>query len=187
MQFLMLFSLVFGVLLGMKPNPAKYQTSPLVSSEVSFRISNAEIVANGHFEKIETKILFDPLKIEKTTFSTKIEVESIKTGIRLRDQHLKKPVYFNAALFPDILVELQSIKDLGNGNLLGQFLISMKGISKEQSIPFRWRKEAGQYHFDAEFSINRRDYKVGGKSWTLSDIAKVKVAFVVQDPKGEKS
>jgi polyisoprenoid-binding protein YceI len=169
-----------------EPKQNVLDSMPLVSSQVTFKISNAEIVANGRFEKIETQIYFDPEHLDKTKFSSRIEIESIKTGIRLRDQHLKKPVYFNADLFPHIFVELKSVKNQGQNLLFGVFSISIKGITKEQGIPFRWKKENGQYHFDAGFDINRRDFKVGGKSWTLSDLAKVKVAFVVQDVKGGK-
>lgn len=150
-----------------------------INSSVTFKISNADIVANGKFEQVDTQIEFNPNQIEKTHFHCSINIETIKTGIRLRDQHLKKPVYFNAALFPRIEVNLLKIEQIEAGKLTGLFAVSMKGITKNISIPFRWKKENGAFQFDSEFDINRRDFNVGGKSWTLADIARVKVSFSV--------
>jgi polyisoprenoid-binding protein YceI len=168
--------LLWGILFWV---PGFAQNNFLTDSKVSFRISNADIVAKGRFESLHTEIHFDPEHPEQTRFSSKIEVESIKTGIRLRDQHLKRPVYFDAKLFPTIDVTLTSIQVVGKGSYSGEFLIRMKGIEKKIRIAFSMKEEGSQFVFEGRFPINRRDFKVGGKSWTLSNQVDVEVRFVV--------
>ena len=159
--------------------PVFSQNNQVTDSQVSFRISNADIAANGRFEQIHPFIHFDPKRPLETKFNLKIEVESIKTGIRLRDQHLKRPGYFDVHLFPTIDIDLLTIKDAGNGSFTGEFKIRMKGTEKRMEIPFKMKEGSGKYTFESDFSLNRRDFKIGGKSWTLSDIVYVHVRFVV--------
>lgn len=122
---------------------------------------------------------FNPNQLEKTRFSGKILVKSIKTGIRLRDQHLKKPLYFNEPLFPAIEIQLLSIQSIGQQKLQGTFSIRIKGIEKQQNIPFTYSIVNGNYVFAGNFLVNRRDFKVGGQSWTLAEYANVSVRFEV--------
>jgi polyisoprenoid-binding protein YceI len=150
-----------------------------ISSDVQFEITNAKIVAKGHFEDIKTQIRFNPQQPEKTFFQTRIAISSIRTGIRLRDKHLQNPVYFHAELFPSLEVDLVRVEKFTETQFTGIFRIRIKGVEKEMSLPVQWKRVDNQYVFTSEFSVNRRDFKVGGKSWTLSDLARVEARFSI--------
>jgi polyisoprenoid-binding protein YceI len=49
------------------------------------------------------------------------------------------------------------------GNLI------IKGVSKEIKFPFKATPKDDGFLFEGEFKINRRDFKVGGNSLSLSD------------------
>ena len=148
---------------------AQGQWNEVLQSSITFKIVNAELVANGRFDKLSTKISYNPANPSQTKFHASIDVESIKTGISLRDKHLKRPSYFFILMFPTIEVELQKILKVEDPKrLVGVFLIKMKGIEKTQTIAFSVKEEAQSSVFDANFSVNRREFEVGAKSWTLS-------------------
>jgi polyisoprenoid-binding protein YceI len=54
----------------------------------------------------------DPQKVETFAGKFSIRVESIKTGIDLRDEHLRGPEWLNAAEFPDVVVTVEKVEDV---------------------------------------------------------------------------
>ena len=155
------------------------QGADSVASSITFRIRNAEIIANGKFERIQSNIHFDFNNAAKIRFSSIIYVNSIKTGIRLRDAHLKRPLYFDANQYPTIHLNLVSARLISGGKYEGVFLVKMKNIEKRITLLFYMKEERESLVFEAQFPINRRDFHVGGRSWTLAEIADVHVRFVL--------
>jgi len=48
-------------------------------------------------------------------------------------------------------------------------LLTIKSTTREVTIPFTASPEGTGYRLKGEFKLNRRDYKIGGSSFTLSD------------------
>jgi polyisoprenoid-binding protein YceI len=48
-------------------------------------------------------------------------------------------------------------------------VITIKNTSKEISFPFKQTSKDGGILFDGEFKLNRLDFGVGGKSFSMSD------------------
>ena len=54
--------------------------------------------------------------------------------------------------------------------------ITIKGVTKEIKFPFTFTAKDGGYLFEGEFKINRRDFGVGGKSFSISDELSVELS-----------
>jgi len=76
----------------------------------------------------------------KITFSLKVPVASLRTGIRLRDHHLQGAMWLNAAAHPYITFSGSRARALGKGRyrLWGTF--TMRGVSRPLSLVLRVRK-----------------------------------------------
>lgn len=140
------------------------------ASSVNFKIKNLGVNTGGSFKGLSGKIVFNEASPLNGSFESSVEVSTLNTGIELRDDHLKKEEYLDQAKYPRI----QLVSDrIGGSNKKNTWFfygkLTIKGITKEISFPFTAVPEAGGYRFNGTFRINRRDFSVGGKSFTLSD------------------
>jgi polyisoprenoid-binding protein YceI len=140
----------------------------IVSSAITFTIKNAGLKVNGSFSGLEADIRFSPTEYKASTIKASVNANSIKTGIDARDNHLKKAEYFDAVNFPKITME-SSFFGKENNRFIGYFKLTIKGITKDITVPFTFENNV----FKGSFTIDRRQFKVGGNSFILSDNVKV--------------
>lgn len=147
----------------------------LVSSEVSFVIKNAGINVDGSMEGLTANILFNPKKPQKGSISGTLDPATIKTGIGMRDKHLKNEDYFDVENYPQIKMESNSLRKLQGNQYEGLFTLTIKDITREISLPFTVTEENDQFIFDTSFEINRQDFGLGDDSIILSDMVKINI------------
>jgi len=143
------------------------------SGSVSFSIKNAGLTVDGKFTQLQANINFNPEQLDKTTLDATVNSESIYTGIKLRDKHLKKEEYFDVATFPKITLKLKSLSGNLKSGFEGICSLSLKGIVKEVTIPIKFEPSG---KLSGSFTIDRRDFKVGGNSWTMGDQVKIQLS-----------
>ena len=141
-------------------------------SEVKFYIRNFGINTAGSLNGLKGTIKFDPVNLAASSFNVSVDVNTINTGVDSRDNHLKKDEYFNVAKFPTINFASTSIS--GNQN---QYTVTgnltIKGVTKPVSFPFTVKTENNGLMFNGDFSINRKDFGVGGSSAVLSNTVNI--------------
>lgn len=138
-------------------------------SFVKFKIKNAGLTVDGYFSDYKADIFYDENDVSKSKFYGEVKTTSINTGINLRDNHLRKKDYFDVESFPLMTfkstvvtkVSDQKIKIIGD--------LTIKGISKKLVLDVDVSKIQNKTKFSTRFNLNRREFKVGGNSWTLSD------------------
>jgi polyisoprenoid-binding protein YceI len=145
------------------------------SSSVSFRIKNAGITVNGTLAGLETQLAFNPKKLKSSSIVASVDASSVDTGIRIRNNHLRKSDYLNVAAYPRITMTSTNFQKNGDGQFLGDFIIHLKGKEGKVSLPFTFQKEGAYYILRGSFEINRKDYDVGGKSLILDDRVQVNI------------
>jgi polyisoprenoid-binding protein YceI len=141
-----------------------------VTSRVSFKIKNFGSSVDGTFEGLKGIIKFDDSNLANALFDVTIDASTIDTGIGMRDNHLRKPDYFGVAAFPTIRFvssKVEKSSKMNEGIVTGK--LTIKKMTKEISIPFRYSDGTGVLQFTGEFKINRRDFGVGGSSISLAD------------------
>ena len=139
-------------------------------SSVKFEIKNFGLNVNGSFKGLQGKIFFNPGNLPSSEFNVSVDAATVNTGNSSRDGHLKKEEYFDAAKYSKITFTSSKITASGNpGQYMVQGSFTIKGISKPVSFPFTVSSSTNGDVFKGQFKINRRDFKVGGKSWVLSD------------------
>lgn len=76
----------------------------------------------------------------KITFSLKVPVASLRTGITLRDHHLQGAMWLNAAAHPYITFRGSRAKAIGKGRYRVWGTFTMRGVSRPLSIVLRVRQ-----------------------------------------------
>lgn len=148
------------------------------SSKVSFKIKNAGITVNGTFGDVSGTVDFDPDNHVKGKMDVNIQATTINTGISARDNHLRKAEYFDVAKYPQINMKSRFFGKNKDGSFTGYFTLSMKGQSGNVTMPFTATEKDGKITFKGSFTLDRRDYKVGGNSLIMGDEVTVDIEVV---------
>ena len=139
-------------------------------SSVKFVIKNFGLNVDGSFRGLQGKITFNTENLTTSGFNVSVDAATVNTGNGSRDGHLKKDEYFDVTKHPKItFVSTKITAGSKPGQYIVEGVITIKGISKPVSFPFMVSPAANGNLFMGQFKINRRDFKVGGKSWVLSD------------------
>lgn len=151
----------------------------LAKAEISFSIQNARVTVNGTMGAPSGTIALNPEKIQASSLDLSVQSTSIKTGISMRDSHLKKKEYFDAAAFPTIILKSKFFGKQGYV-FKGYFLLTLKGITKDVTIPFTLKEEGDKILVEGNFIINRLDFGLGSKSLVMGNEVKVNLKAYLQ-------
>ena len=133
-------------------------------NSVTFTIKNFGINTNGEFKGLKGTINWVPENPATSAFNVSIDAGTVNTDIDSRDNHLRSEEYFNVAKYSAINFVSTAVSP---GNITGN--LTIKGITKQISFPFTVTPSGSSYLFEGNFTINRRDFGVGGNSMVLSD------------------
>jgi polyisoprenoid-binding protein YceI len=137
---------------------------------VTFTIKNFGINTKGSFKGLKGSIKWDPANPTNSSFNVSVDVNTINTGIEMRDNDLKKESYFNVAKYPTITFASTVVTATNvTANL------TIKGTTKQIDVPYTVTPSGNGYLFEGKFQVNRRDFGVGGGSFTLSDRVEVQL------------
>ncbi len=110
-----------------------------------------------------------PQHPEKSLFDVSIAATSVNTDNSMRDDHLKKDGYFDVEKYPRIRLVSTGITGPDNsGHYTFSGKLTIKDTTKQISYPFIVTALGDDLIFKGDFTINRRDFEVGGAS-TLSN------------------
>ncbi len=99
-------------------------------SVISFTVHQYLGTTRGRFWKSTGKIEIDREHPENSSVSAVIEVASIDTGIKKRDDHLRSSEFFNAAQYPEISFKSKHVtqKDAESAEVMGD--LTMHGVTR---------------------------------------------------------
>ena len=99
-------------------------------SAIGFTVHQFLGTTHGKFTRFSGKIDVDREHPENSSVTAQIDVRSIDTHIKKRDDHLRSPEFFNVEKFPQMTFKSQSVKQTGpqSGDILGD--LTMHGVSR---------------------------------------------------------
>jgi polyisoprenoid-binding protein YceI len=147
-------------------------------SKVRFVIKNFGINTGGTFEGLAGSVVFDPANLAGASFNVSVDAKTVDTDMEARDNHLRKEEYFDVEKYPKLSFRSTKITTTNKEGYLFMFgVITIKNISKEISFPFKQTSKDGGILFEGEFKLNRLDFGVGGKSFSMSDELNVELSI----------
>jgi polyisoprenoid-binding protein YceI len=148
---------------------AKWKIDP-DHSVAAFAIRHLMLVSvRGQFSNVTGAITFDPKDPAASSVEASIEMASLTTGIRKRDDHLLSPDFFDAANHPTITFRSTGIevKENSRGKVKGD--LTIHGITRPVILdveffgPVKVPEDFGgetTMGFSARTAINRQDFNV---------------------------
>ena len=134
-------------------------------SSVKFRIRHFGFNVAGSFTGLQGTIRFSPETLANSSMDVTIQANTVNTGNDMRDNHLRKPEYFDVKKYPIIrFVSERITTSTKAGTLFITGKLTIKNATREISFPFTAVPQQDGYLFAGEFKINRLDFRLGESS-----------------------
>lgn len=147
-----------------------------ISDKYSIRFSSADVA--GIFKTFKGSIAFDDANPATSKFDVTVDVASINTGNGLQNKHAKGEEWFDATKFPVIKFTSKKFAKTATGySVTGD--LQIKGVTKEYTIPFTFKKAGAGATFNGSFTVNRSDFKIGKPGGDVAEQIKIDVAVPV--------
>ncbi len=179
MKFLSLFFLIF--LFNHNTIFAQKLSAIEAESKISFVIKNIGMDVNGALSGLKGQMYFDSKNLSGSGFDMTVDVNTINTGIGNRDSHLKSETFFNVSKYPVIQIKTIRLQFLGNNRYQAKAMLTMKGTSRAIDLNFLAEPKPTGYLFSGSFSLNRKDYGIGGSSMVMGDNVNVNLHVVARN------
>lgn len=163
--------------------PETFKIDPAHSS-VEFKIRHLGISwVTGVFKDFEGTVVYDEADPSKNSIEVTVKADSVDTGNNMRNDHLKKPEYFNVEKFPTLTFKSTKVEktEKGEFKVTGDFILL--GVSKsievevEGSGPVEGMKKEVRRGGETEFTIKRSDYGMKEGVGPVGDEVKITLAF----------
>ena len=146
-------------------------------TKVSFKIKNFGVNVDGDFGEVDIKTNFDSTNLKESYISATIAVKSISTGIESRDKHILEKGYFDEPNHKNITLASSKIEKNDDGTFQLFANLTIKGITKVIKIPITVVENENSLKINANFEINRKNFKVGGGSFVMGKKVKIQVEY----------
>lgn len=161
-----------------KLEAGKYNIDPM-HSKVGFEVAHLVIsTVEGKFKTFSGVLTVDD-KFEKSKLEAEVDISSIDTSVKDRDDHLRSPDFFDAAKYPKMTFKSTSLSGKPESfKLTGD--LTMKGITKKVTFNGVYKGTAADAYgnikaaFTATTKISRKEF---GLTWNKA----VEVGPVVGD------
>jgi len=180
---LFLSAALFFATLSVQAAPETYKIDPAHSS-VEFKIRHLGISwVTGVFKDFEGTIVYDEEDPSKNVIEVTVKAASVDTSNDTRNEHLKKPEFFDVDKYPTLKFKSTKVEKTPDGKfkVTGDFtlLAVTKSIevNVEGSGPVQGMKGETRRGGDTDFTIKRSDYGMKEMVGPIGDEVKISLAF----------
>jgi polyisoprenoid-binding protein YceI len=162
-------------LLAMLAAPAahavEYRTVLPQQSTIHFEFRQMGVPVKGGFKRFATEMAFDPAKPEAARAQIEIDLASIDAGSPEADDESAGKLWFNRSAYPKATFVSSQIRALGDNRYEMLGTLTLKGRSREMSVPVTYMPGKNAATFDGSFVLRRLDFGIGEGMW--ADVATV--------------
>lgn len=113
--------------------PEIYVADPTHSS-VEFHVRHFFSNVAGRFTKFDASITVDKDAMETSSVKAEIDIASVNTAQEKRDEHLRKPDFFDAAKFPKMTFQSKSWKKTAENEYEVAGDLTLHGVTKPVTL-----------------------------------------------------
>jgi polyisoprenoid-binding protein YceI len=142
-----------------------YNIDP-VHTWVGFSVAHFFTKVPGYFGNVKGTIVVDRDHLENSTVEAVIEVASITTNTKMRDDDLRSTNFFAAAQFPSMTFKSKTWKNTGDNTYAVTGVLTMKNVPKEVVLRVKstgfgtGMKGASISGWEASVTLDRRDFGI---------------------------
>jgi polyisoprenoid-binding protein YceI len=152
--------------------PVHYTLDP-ARSLLRFTFQQAGASNTGRFGKYTADVLFANDNLAASKIDVTIDINSLDTGDKERDDTLKTPDLFDAKKFPQAKFVATKFVSTGAGRYDALGKLTIRNVTKDLKLPITFQTKAEQGknvgYMTGRVTIRRLDYGVGQGDWKAPD------------------
>ena len=145
-------------------------------SKVAFAYTQMGVGMEGSFKAFAAELAFDPAKPEAGRATLSVDLGSIDTGLDEANAEAAGKDWFDVKRYPRATFEAAKVESTGKGKYAVSGTFTLKGRSREITVPVTYTEEAGQGVFEGTLGLLRNDYGIGAGPWAAVDVVANEVA-----------
>ncbi len=171
---------------GLAPTGANAEAVVPGKSEIAFTVNQMGANFDGRFKAWKADVVFQPAALDKAKAIIDVDLASLDLASTDSEEEARGPLWFNTAKFPVAHFASTSFRNLGGDRYEIAGKLSLKGVTRELTIPIVVKPDAGNRVAEGTFSLKRLEYRIGEGEWadpgTVADDIRVRVRIVLQGP-----
>jgi polyisoprenoid-binding protein YceI len=139
----------------------------------------------GRFEDWRADVVFDPDSPGLTRATVVVQSRSLKMSPAAVSSRATGPAFLDSARYPDIRLDLQALRPLGEDRYTAEATVTMKGQTRTITFPVDLRVSGDRAHLTGAFALDRADFGIGTSGpWNRLVGRQVTVRVALQAQRG---
>ena len=135
-------------------------------SAITFSATYDGVAFEGVFSDFNVTLSFDTKDLSSSYVESSVNVTSVNTQNRDRDQALSEPDWFYFKKFPLATFSSHELKHVSDNKFSATGILQIRDQQHEVALPFEWTKiDAQTTQLKSRFSLDRRTYDIGTGDW----------------------
>lgn len=135
------------------------------SSEIAFTTRQMGVPVEGRFGRFAARVALDPKKPATGSVSFTIDTGSARFGVAETDAEVVKPAWLAVAKFPQATFQSSAIKATGPGRFDVAGRLTIKGQSREVTVPVQLAQSGSGSTATGSFTLRRLEFQIGENEW----------------------
>ncbi|RQH09958.1 YceI family protein [Paraburkholderia dinghuensis] len=152
----------FSVSFGANANAA---AAVAAKNSVTAVFKQMNVPVEGHFNRINADVRFDPSNVAAASAKIDIDVASFDIGAPEYNQEVAGDEWFDAAHFPHATFVSTRIQPGANGAYSVAGKLTIRGKTTDVVLPVQYHKDGANQVFDGALPIKRLVYGIGTGEW----------------------
>ncbi|MDH4099180.1 MAG: YceI family protein [Nitrospirota bacterium] len=175
-----------GALVLLLVIPLCADAAPLAreGGKLEFVSKQMGVPVKGSFTRFDGDIVIDEKNPANSRATVTVDIDGIDAGSDDANMEVRRKPWFNVKVYPKAEFVSTSVTSAGNNQYRVAGKLTIKGITRDVTVPVAAKKEKGGWLLEGRFTINRLDFNIGEGAWAdVSTVANaVEVNFRVTVP-----
>jgi polyisoprenoid-binding protein YceI len=145
-------------------------------SHLRFYAVSRFVNVQGAFARLGGEVTLDPARPEGAAGRLVVDVASLDTGIRMRDDHLRGPDFLDAGRFPEAAFVVTGARARGPEWLV-EGRLALRGVVRALGVPITLDVGPGGLRVAGEVTLSRREFGISYDSVINPIRDQVRVTF----------
>jgi polyisoprenoid-binding protein YceI len=155
--------------------PRLYVVEP-ERSAIRFHAVSRLMDADGRFARFGGEVRVEPSQWESAAVRLTVDVASLDTGIRRRDNHLRSDDFFDVERYPQAVFESTAVRAEGE-RLTVSGRLTIHGVTRPLTVPVTVTQTAAGLRVVGELTLKRFEFGIAYQSRLNPIQDEVKVRF----------
>lgn len=145
-----------------------WKTEP-AQSQLSFTGKQAGAEFTAAFQKFSADIQFDPKSLDTSRFNVSIDLKSVNSKDKERDDTLRGADLFAVNKWPTARYVAEKFTDAGSGKFTGNGTLTIRDVTRNVPIEFNFTADAKGAWLKGSATLKRLDFGVGQGEWSSTE------------------